>query len=392
MEKKELSKAKNALFGQSVISAPEKASGIVVPEAKAEKVSPVPFDHRSDVRRRARRRGAASAPAREKPIKISAPTGDTLPVERLQSLFREYQMDGEIQLFSPQTLKLRQFYFKRLVRFLDSQNFRECGGAQLKHYFATLQNETTGEAMAISTNERIRRFCGAFWNWMMAQGHVACNAMDAVPKIPRNKVAAPQVQPFSGEQMTALLRAATRSPQPRRDNALVRFLLDTGARADEVSNIRLRDMDTEARSVRVFFGKGDKNRSIFYGPRTARAMWDYWRERGVSPESDPDAALFTACSGPCAGLPITRSGLYQAIQKLCVAAGITDGKMGPHRLRHTFATEFTRAGAYADTTQEILGHADPRMTQRYVKLARADMQRQHAKFSPVERLEDKRRP
>lgn len=331
-----------------------------------------------------------SSRGRSAPLpRVAAGPPQTLSVDELRHWLEDWLADGEIQLHSPKTLQLRRDLFRRLFAFLDGIQATQCGGVELRLFFSSLQNERTGEPLSIATNETFRRVFQTFWRSMVKQNVVALNAMDRVPPIPRAKKAVAQVQPFEREQLKALFHGARRSPQPRRDLALVYLLTDTGLRASEVCSIRLRDMALSDRAVRVM-GKGERERTVYFNAITLKAIWNYLRERGVSPEDDPDAALFVACSGPSAGQSMTRSGIYQAISKLCIVAGITDGKQGPHRLRHSFATEMIRNEGYQDTVQQMLGHSDPKMTQRYVTLARADMQRQHARCSPVAGLERKK--
>lgn len=315
---------------------------------------------------------------------------DIIATSRISPLVEMWLQDGEIALHSPRTAAARRQLLNRLIRFLEEAGKTHCGGDELKMFFARLRNEKTGEALSIDTVETFRRAFNAFWHWMQKEGHVAKCAMDAVPPIPiAKRKAKAQVQPFGEEQVKALFATALKSTYPRRDLALLSLLLDTGIRAEECADIRLSHMDFDERSMSVV-GKGDKRRTVFFDKLTSAALWAHLQERGVHPSEDKNEALFVAMSGANAGCPMTRSGIYQAIEKLVSRCGITDGKKGPHRLRHTFATMSIRNGAYQDTVQQMLGHSDPRQTQRYVTLADADMRNQHAKTSPIANLKKKK--
>jgi site-specific recombinase XerD len=83
---------------------------------------------------------------------------------------------------------------------------------------------------------------------------------------------------------------------------------------------------------------------------------------------------------------LTRSGLLQLIRRLGKAAKIEACRCSPHTFRHTFAVEFLRAGGNVFTLKELLGHTTLTMTQRYVAIAQADIESQHRRFSPADRL------
>jgi len=198
-----------------------------------------------------------------------------------------------------------------------------------------------------------------------------------VPPIAR----ADQIQPFSDEQVDALLEAARRSQNPRRNTALLLFLLDTGARATEVCSIRYDDLDLPSRTCLVL-GKGNKRRPVFFGIKTAKAIAKY--RLGLAVE--PDAPLFRSDNRGDAGKALTRSGLLQLVERLGKDAGIKGVRCSPHTFRHTMACTFIRAGGSSFALQHLLGHTNSQQTARYVALASADCQEQHRRFCPSDRL------
>lgn len=218
--------------------------------------------------------------------------------------------------------------------------------------------------------------------WMVEEGVAPASPFDRLrPPVHR----ASQVQPFTPDQVRALLDATRRSASPRRDRAIVLMLLDTGLRASELIALRWGDLDIAERTARVR-GKGGKWRSVSWSGDTARAIVAYAKDRGRD-DADP---LFLSESGNTPGEALTRGGLGKIILRLGREAGIERAvRCSPHTLRHTFAVMFLRAGGNVFSLKAILGHESLEMTNRYVALAQADLSAQHRQFSPVAAL---RRP
>lgn len=195
------------------------------------------------------------------------------------------------------------------------------------------------------------------------------------------KLSSEQVQPFTQEHQIALLHAARRSTHPRRDEAIALFLLDTGVRASELCALKMCDLDLKLRQCNVV-GKGKERRTIFFGRTSAKALWQYLREQ---PREENDF-VFVSDRGERAGEPLTRSGLLQLVRRLGRVAQIQAARCSPHTFRRTFAVEFLRNGGNVFSLQQILGHTNLHMTNRYVALAQADIENQQRQFSPADRL------
>jgi len=204
---------------------------------------------------------------------------------------------------------------------------------------------------------------------MVTEGVLDASPMDRIP-VPVARL--DQVMPFDPDEVKRLIIAARGGPFPRRNEAIIRLLYDTGLRASELCSIKVSDLEMSERRLTVV-GKGNKRRVVAFGAKTARALWAYARD--VAPER----ALFEGERGP-----LTRSGLQQLMTKAGIAAGVRD--VHPHRLRHTFAVEFLRAGGNVFTLQTILGHTHLQMTQRYVAVAQADVVVQQRRHAPGDKL------
>ena len=86
------------------------------------------------------------------------------------------------------------------------------------------------------------------------------------------------VRPFAQEQLKALLVAARRSSHPKRNEAIVLLLLDTGLRVSELCALRRTHLDLHERRCTVL-GKGNKKRMVHFGRDSAKALWKYLGEQ-----------------------------------------------------------------------------------------------------------------
>ena len=146
-----------------------------------------------------------------------------------------------------------------------------------------------------------------------------------------------------------------------RDRAILEALYSTGTRVSELVGLDWGDIDFQLGIVRVT-GKGSKERIVPIGELALQALRDYgadqarrWRRaaKGETP-------VFLNHRG---GRITTRS-VARVVEKYLKAAGIPV-RMGPHGLRHTFATHLLNGGADLRVIQELLGHASLSTTQRY---------------------------
>lgn len=158
-----------------------------------------------------------------------------------------------------------------------------------------------------------------------------------------------------------------------RDRAILETFFSTGLRLAELCSLE-RYLDLERGEVSIR-GKGDKLRLVFLAPRTRRALKEYLDKR-----TDTEPALFISLTKN--GRPLGRI-TPRAVQRLVAywakAAGIS-GKIHPHQLRHSFATDLLLNGADLRSVQELLGHANISTTQVYTHLTNRELRNIHEAF------------
>ncbi len=151
-----------------------------------------------------------------------------------------------------------------------------------------------------------------------------------------------------------------------RDRAILELLYGAGIRLRELSGLTRRSVDLDGGLVRVM-GKGGKERIVPAGRKAVQALRGYLARRGeLLPEggrTDPDRLFLTRT-----GRPLTPSGIqHRVVHYLGKATG--GRKLGPHSLRHSFATHLLDAGADLNAVRELLGHASLSTTQIYTHVS-----------------------
>lgn len=194
-----------------------------------------------------------------------------------------------------------------------------------------------------------------------------------------------QIQPFTEEQVQALLRAASKSKYPKRNEAILLLMLDTGLRVSEICALNIAEIDLTGQQVSIQEGKGGNAQFVPFARETKRGIYNYLRERGVC-EGEESLPFLPSDRGSGAGERMSRGGLLRLYIRLGKVAGINGVRCSPHTMRHTFAIFFLRTNGNVFSLKLMLGHESLAMVNRYVALSQADVTRQHAQHSPVARL------
>jgi site-specific recombinase XerD len=190
------------------------------------------------------------------------------------------------------------------------------------------------------------------------------------------------VEGLTPEEMRALLAAcAGRRFTDIRDTALVRFMHNCGLRADEVVSMKVIDLQVGARSAVVTRGKGAKGRRVGFGDRTAESLSRYLRARRRHPAAElPDLWLAwrngrRADPSAARGM-LTYEGLTGTLGRRAEMAGIKG--FSPHRLRHTWAVAWARAGGSTTGLMAAGGWTTIEMPMRYFGSAQQDLAAEEA--------------
>ena len=187
------------------------------------------------------------------------------------------------------------------------------------------------------------------------------------------------------EEIDAILKAIDRTtPKGSRDYALLATMFNTGARVQEIADLRAGDLQL-ARPFQVrLFGKRRKERYCPLWPQTAAVLRAFSKERNLDVRSE--AHLFLNHQGR----PLTRFGIrYVLARRLHRAAKevphLRKKRLHPHSMRHSTAIALLKSGSDLSTISHYLGHASPATTNRYAKVDLEMKRRAIARVKPVPR-------
>ncbi|MDQ6777907.1 MAG: tyrosine-type recombinase/integrase [Actinomycetota bacterium] len=203
----------------------------------------------------------------------------------------------------------------------------------------------------------------ALLRFLHVHGLIAEPLAEAVPSVARRREDLPRALPPG--QVTLLLGSCDRAtPTGRRDYAIVLLLARLGLRRCEVAALSLDDVDWRAGEI-VVHGKGSRIDRLPLPCDIGEAIAEYLRDG--RPRVAVDRSLFINACAPLVG--ISRRCVTGVVRCACMRAGI--GPVGPHRLRHTAATELLRHGAGLAEIGQVLRHQDQTTTSVYAKVDRA---------------------
>jgi integrase/recombinase XerD len=180
---------------------------------------------------------------------------------------------------------------------------------------------------------------------------------------------------LSLEEMKRLLEATT----CLKHQAALSVAYGAGLRVAEVSALKVSDIDSERMLLRIERGKGGRYRNAMLPAGLLPLLRDWWRTGRQQGVMHADGWLFP---GRNAMVPISTRQLYRVVVEAAEAADITK-RVGPHTLRHSFATHLLEDGVDIRVIQALLGHAKLNTTAFYTQVATKTMR---AVTSPLDKL------
>lgn len=213
------------------------------------------------------------------------------------------------------------------------------------------QLSDVNEPSTVKTRYRgLFRFCG----WLVDEDELDENPMKTLS--PPEPSARP-VPILDDAELASLLKVcAGKDLADRRDEAVMRLLLDCGLRVSELCGLTVTGVDLD-HGMALVRGKGSKVRPVYFGARTARAVDRYLRLRATHRWAHLEALLLSQRGA------ITPDGVRERLLVRGRQAGIED--LHPHRFRHTWAHDFLMSGGQERDLKRLAGWSSDVMLERY---------------------------
>ncbi len=263
---------------------------------------------------------------------------------------------------SPHTLRGYRSDLEQFERFREARGVPTVASVDTRLVRAWLADLATARSLDAVSVARKLAALRSWLRFLLRRGVLERNPAADVrgPRLARKLVSFLPI-----DESAALLDGRGGAPADEvRDRAILELLYASGLRVSELVGLDVADVDRGEATVRVL-GKGRKERIVPYGSKAAAAL-DAWQvQRGAT-----RGPLFVNRRGGRLGV---RS-VFAIVRRRAQAAGIMR-RVGPHTLRHTFATHLLDAGADLRAIQELLGHSRLSTTQRYTHVGSEQLMR-----------------
>jgi len=289
----------------------------------------------------------------------------------LRTFFNQY-LPGTRGM-SPQTILSYRDTWVLLLRFLAATeqfepitlDFEQLQPERILAFLTYL--ETARGNSAATRNVRLAAI-HAFFRYVAANEPEALALAQRIVSIPFKRAGARPIDYLDYDEIQAVLTSIDRTTAAgRRDYALLALMFNTGARVQEIIDLRIEHLQLNRPFQVQLYGKGCKLRCCPLWAATAAVLRDYWAERQRL--SSSSAALFLNQRAQ----PLTRFGVRYILARHCQRAShiqpsLAAKRLHPHSMRHSTAAHMLKSGIDLVTISHWLGHASPNTTHRYAAL------------------------
>ena len=280
---------------------------------------------------------------------------ETSNAELLTAFINAKRIEG----CSEKTLKYYQSTIIKMLSVSD-KHITHITTDDLREYLSDYQNTND---CSKSNIDNIRRILSSFFSWLEDEDYILKSPVRRIHKI---KSAKTVKETYTDEALECMRDNCDNL----RDLAVIDMLASTGMRVGELVGLNRADVDFENREC-IVFGKGSKERPVYFDARTKIHLKNYLESR-----NDDNPALFVSLLKPYDRLKI--SGVEIRLRELGRKLGIT--KVHPHKFRRTLATRAIDKGMPIEQVQKLLGHSKIDTTMQYAMVDQNNVKISHRKY------------
>ena len=275
--------------------------------------------------------------------------------ELLQAFISAKKIEG----CSEKTLYYYQSSIEGLLH-SEQKQITELNTNDIRSYLAYYQEERGSSRVTI---DNLRRIFSSFFAWLEDEDYITKSPVRRIHKVRTDCL----VKEVISDEGMEILRD---SCHEIRDLAMIDLLASTGMRVGELVKMNRDDIDFHERQC-VVFGKGNKEREVYFNARTKIHLKRYLNSR-----TDSTPALFVSLSRPHTRLTI--GGVEARLRILGKQAGLN--KIHPHKFRRTLATMAIDKGMPIEQVQRLLGHVKIDTTLHYAMVNQTNVKMAHRKY------------
>lgn len=268
---------------------------------------------------------------------------------------------------SETTYKTYTNFLNRLRDFItESENPKqtliEFNEPQLLKFFESCKPRK-GESLSIYTTNKYIAIVRSVYRFAFTLDYIDRDLSyrfdsDSSPLLPRH---------LSNDQVRKVLKHAKNRTYGYRYYTMIYFMLATGCRISEVTNLKVQNFNIKTNLIKVI-GKGNKERYIPMYENLKKVVLQYFKMTHLIWSDDNDGYLFSRDDGQDRKKKISEDSLQYQVKNIFKDSGIKETEFSPHSFRHTFAVNCLKAGMKIDYLSQIMGHKDPATTSVYTKL------------------------
>lgn len=265
----------------------------------------------------------------------------------------------KIEGCSEKSLKYYESTIRAMLKVVDKA-IRAIETDDIRSYLMKYQSNNDSSRVTI---DNIRRIFSSFFSWLEDEDYILKSPVRRIHKV---KTVSNIKETYSDE----MLEQMRDNCNEIRDLALIDILASTGMRIGELVLLNREDINFNEREC-IVFGKGDKERMVYFDARTKLHLKEYLDSR-----DDCEKALFVSLRSPHTRLSI--GGIETRLRNMGRKLGIN--KVHPHKFRRTLATMAIDKGMPIEQLQQLLGHKRIDTTLQYAMVKQSNVKNAHRKY------------